>query len=138
MIFPLTIRRRLRRANATNWPGFIILDPAAPQPAAVWAQEAYEALHKLNPINLVLTRLSRSARREMEIMGHEVEVQAAVAVYGDVEGARRMREAVSMTPRYGGLFKSMGEKSLERAMAARADDARRFVERHRRSIERFR
>ena len=136
-MLPITIRASRKGANGTNWPGFVILDPDAPQPAAVWAQEAYEALHKLNPFNLILTRLSRSARREMEIMSHEIEVQAAVAVYGDTEGARRLREAGSMARGYKGLFSIMGERGVEQAMAACADDARRFVRRHRKQIERY-
>ena len=76
-MIPITLTRSLRGANGRNWPGLVLLDPDAPLRAAVWAQEAYEARYKLNPINLIRVRLSKRARREMELMGHEIEAHAA-------------------------------------------------------------
>lgn len=75
-MLPITILKRLKGANGRNWPGYVQIDPGAPMRAAVWAQEAWESRHKLNPVNLLRSRLSLRHRRRMEIMGHEVEVQA--------------------------------------------------------------
>lgn len=137
MILPITRLKRLTGANGTNWPGLVLLDPDAPLRAAVWAQEAYEARYKLNPINLVKVRLSRRARRRMEIMGHEVEVQAAALVYGESVEKSRYREISAMLAGYDGLFRGQTRGQLRAAMEAVSDDASRWVRRNRKQIERW-
>lgn len=130
---PLTFTRRLKRGNARNWPGVIVMDPEAPLPAAVWAQECYEAEHKLNPVNLFRAALSNGARRDMEIMGHEIEVQAAVRVYGKDEAAYRADEARALT-KYG-EFKGWSREKITAAMEGRSEAAARWVKRNIRQIK---
>lgn len=134
---PVTRLKRLTGANGTNWPGYVQLDPDAPHRAAVWAQEAWEAMHKLNPINLIRVRLSRRARRRMEIMGHEVEVQAAALIYGESVEKTRYREISAMLTGYGDLFAGRTRGQLRAAMESVSDDASRWVRRRRNKIERW-
>ncbi|MDP5307923.1 hypothetical protein [Paracoccus spongiarum] len=135
MIFPVVLHRRLDGANARNWPGLVLLDPDARLPAAVLAQEAWEAMHKANPVNLLRTRLSATARREMEVMGHECEVQAACLIYDRDPAEYRVAEADRMKRGYDGLFAAVTRAQLRAAMEARSDEARRWVRQHRDRLE---
>ena len=137
ILFPFTFVLRLRGANGRNWPGIVVIDPDAEQPGAVWAQEAYEALHKLNPINLLRVRLSRAARRDMEIMGHEIEVQAAALFYGADLVSRRRQEAATMHAGYDGLFSGVSPERIAFAMRWKSSQATAWVERNSRRIEAF-
>ena len=134
-MLPITLTRRLKGANGRNWPGLVLLDPDAPLRAAVWAQEAYEARYKLNPINLIRVRVSKRARREMEIMSHEIEAHAAAVVYARSLAAHRWAEAKAMRDGYDGLFASMPTAAIVEAMAARRTEAARWVRRNLRKIE---
>ena len=125
---PLTFTRRLKRGNARNWPGVIVIDPRAPCPAAVWAQECYEAEHKLNPMNLLRVAFSKRARREMELMGHEIETQVAVRVYGKPRLIYRAKEAKALT-KYP-EFKGWSQERIHAEMKAKSVKARRWVERN--------
>ena len=100
-MFPIVIEKNLNGRNARNWPGVVLIDPDAHEPAAVAAQELYESRHKMNPVNLLRRTFDDDHRRDMEIMGHEVEVQASVLIYGADEASRRAREAASMQRGYG-------------------------------------
>ena len=108
-----TIEYPLKSANGRNWPGIVVIHPDAPFKAAVVAQEFYEARAKLNPLTFLRTRLSKAARRDMEITGHEVEVQAAVEFYGVDESVYRAREAAQMQRGYDGLFRGMTAQQIE-------------------------
>ena len=134
-MIPITLTRRLKGANGRNWPGLVLLDPDAPLRAAVWAQEAYEARYKLNPINLIRVRFSKRARREMEIMSHEIEAHAAAVVYARSLAAYRRAEAAAMRAGYDGLFASMPTAAIVEAMTARRTEAARWVRRNLRKIE---
>ena len=134
-MIPITLTRSLRGANGRNWPGLVLLDPDAPLRAAVWAQEAYEARYKLNPINLIRVRLSKRARREMELMGHEIEAHAAAVVYARSLPAYRRAEATAMRDGYDGLFSAVPAAAIVEAMAARGTEAARWVRRNLRKIE---
>lgn len=131
----ITIHYPLKSANGRNWPGIVVIHPDAPFKAAVWAQEAYEAQAKMNPLTFLRTRLPKSARRDMEITGHEVEVQAAVEFYGVDEGVYRAREVAQMHRGYDGLFKHMTAAQIEARMLAERETARRFVSANRSKIE---
>lgn len=136
-MLPITRLKRLKGANGRNWPGYVQLDPGAPLRAGVWAQEAWESLHKLNPVNLLRVRLSRRHRRRMEIMGHEVEAQAVKLVYGMDDVAHREREIRAMRAGYDGLFADISAADLRRAMKAVSPDAAKWVRRNRGRIERW-
>lgn len=137
MRLPIIISRRLKGANGRNWPGFVVLNPDAPLPAAVLAQEAWEAMHKLNPVNLVRVRFSKRARRRMEIMGHEVEVQAAAIVYGKDRHDYRVAEVYRMRGGYDGLFDGLTRSQMRAAMEAQSDEANRWVRRNLELLERW-
>lgn len=132
-----TFIRRLDGAHGRNWPGVVILNPDAPLPAATWAQEAWEAEYKLNPINLIRTRLSRSARRAMEITSHEIEVQAAHAVYGRDRAQYRLAEARAMQRGYDGLFGGMTPEDIAARMALEAPEAFEWVRDNLNRIRRY-
>lgn len=136
-MLPITLTRRLKGANGRNWPGLVLLDPDAPLRAAVWAQEAYEARYKLNPINLIRVRFSKRARREMEIMSHEIEAHAAAVVYSRSLAAYRRAEATAMRDGYDGLFSAVPTVAIVEAMTARRTEAARWVRRNLRKIERW-
>lgn len=136
-MFPIVIERPLRGANGRNWPGFVILDPQCYFPAAVLAQEAREAMFKLNPINLIKTRLSKRHRRRLEIMGHAAEIAAEVLIYGRDEEKARNREIVTLQTGYGGLFANAHKDALTRLLIEARDDARRWVQKHRNELERW-
>ena len=137
MIFPITITRTLKSSNARNWPGFVILGKGIPQPAAIWSQEAFEARHKLNPVNLIRRLTSKNHRRRMEYMGHEVEVTVSARLYGQPEAQARRREAEAMARGYDGLFRGMTIVQLEGEMQARSASARAWVDKHIREISRY-
>ncbi len=135
---PMTIARRLKGRHASNWPGLILIDPDCPFPAAVWAQKAWEAQAKLNPLTLLRTRLSRTARRAFEIMGHEIEVQAAALIYGADPETYRARESRSMKRGDDGLFADMSLKDIRTAMTARSTEAAKWVGKNHRRIRQHR
>ena len=130
-----TIEYPLKSANGRNWPGIVVIHPDAPFKAAVWAQEAYEAQAKLNPLTFLRTRLSKSERRDMEITGHEIEVQAAVEFYGVNESIYRAREAAQMQRGYDGLFRGMTLAQIEARMLDRKAEALHLVSANRSKIE---
>ncbi|MFV0383862.1 hypothetical protein [Paracoccus sp. (in: a-proteobacteria)] len=136
-MFPLIFLRPLRGAHGRNWPGIAVIDPDAPHREAVAAQEIWEAGHKMNPVNLIPVLISRKARRRMEIMGHEVEVQAAALILGRDQTRYRAAEIAAMKRGYGGLFDAMSNRDLRMAMAARSAEARKWVRTNRARLMRM-
>ncbi|MDB6179017.1 hypothetical protein PAF17_16110 [Paracoccus sp. Z330] len=137
MMLPVIIRRKLKGANGRNWPGFVVLNPDAPMPAAVLAQEVWESRHKLNPFTLLKTVLSDRAKRRMELMGHEVEVQAAILIYDSNAVRHRNREAAAMKAGYDGIFAGYSIADIQSGMSAQSDEARRWVRKNMKRLERF-
>jgi hypothetical protein len=113
-----------RDANGRNWPLYVMMDPKATYPLAILAQEIYESLYKTNPLNLIYTRTGEGAR-ELELRGHEVEVQAAVRLYGASETEYRKAEARSMVQYK--QFKGWTPDNIELAMMAHTGMAQRWV-----------
>lgn len=136
-MLPFVIRRKLRGRNAVNWPGLVVLGRGIERPAAVAAQEIWEARHKLSPVNLLRRLTSKSHRRRMELMGHEVEVQASAMLYGQAETEARRREAGALRRGYDGLFRHMTIPQIEAAMLARSVPARAWVTANLREIRRY-
>lgn len=133
----IVIEKELDGANGRNWPGFIILNPNAKFPAAIFAQEYYESLHKLNPISYLSVRFSKDAKREMEILGHEIEVVTASILYNQDENAYRLKEANVMIKGYDSLFKKYSPQGLVQAMQAKNSKAKKFFNKHRKRIESY-
>jgi hypothetical protein len=82
---PIVRWQSLKGANGRNWPLLVIMDPEAPYPLAVLAQELYEAEYKVNPLQPNLHPSQARAHGSWSLRGHEVEVQAAVRLYGASE-----------------------------------------------------
>ncbi|WP_103173794.1 hypothetical protein [Paracoccus sp. SY] len=136
-MIPIILTGDLDGANARNWPGLVILDPDCPKPAAVLAQEWWESLFKLNPVNLIRTRTSDSARRKMEIMGHAIEVAAEVLIYGANENSALHREARAMRAGYDDIFENMSASAVVAAMTAERRDAHAWVKDRIKKLERY-
>ena len=82
-------------------------------------------------------RFSKRARREMEVMSHEIEAHAAAVVYARSLAAYRRAEATAMRDGYDGLFSAVPAAAIVEAMAARGTEAARWVRRNRNAIERW-
>ena len=143
VFLPLTFWRDNLRGNAKNWPGVIMMRRGLDCPGAVWAQEFYEARRgwRWLPVSVPALMLGRFIprldfwRRYQELMGHEVEVWAEKAFSGADPHRVRLREADALT-RYP-AFKKWTAAEIYAAMEERAPDARKFVERHWRKIQRM-
>jgi hypothetical protein len=122
--FPIVKREKLKGANGRNWPLLVIMDPDASMYKAVLAQEIYESIHKTNPINLLKTRSGKGAQ-ELELMGHEIEVQVAVLLYGVKEHEYRKREALSMKGYK--QFKGWDAERIEAEMQKKTNEAKKWV-----------
>lgn len=125
----LTIFRGLTGRNGRNWPGVVMVDPDARYRAAVWAQEAYEAERKLNPAFTLRLLFSDSARRDLELTGHEVEVVAAARVYGLDRTQKRRAEAASLARNYN-EFEEWDESRIFAEMKMRTTEAEAWVARN--------
>ena len=121
--------------NARNNAVRVQIDPDAPCRPGVAAQEIWEAMHKQSPVTAVLVRADKDAQRRMEVMGHEVETQAAVRFCGADESAYRAKEARVMHRGYDGLFADMTEAEIVARMQDRSAAARGWVERHADKLE---
>lgn len=137
MILAITLRRTLKSSNATNWPGLIILDRQLACPAAVWAQEAYEATWKLNPINLVRKLTSRKTRREMELMSHMIEVIVLVELYGMNQELSLATEAFALHNGYDGLFSEYSLEEVAKGMLKYQKEAQRWYDKHAERISKY-
>ena len=126
----LTFERELKDVNAVNYPGIVVIDPDTPFRAAVWAQEAYESQRKTHPFELALIRADSSRRRDMELVGHEIETQVAARLYGQSEMAYRRKEAHALKYAYGDLFKKSDVADVEDQMMARRSLAIEWVSEH--------
>lgn len=129
-------------SNATNyWHGLIVMRRSAPRPETVWAQEFYEVRRKLRRPWETVLRVFLSDRRDwlgrnLELMGHEIEVQSAVLIYGGAASAHRRREARALA-RYD-QFDGWTVSKIEKALSERAAAARAFVEDHEKRIRSMR
>lgn len=136
MITPIIIERHIDGANGRNWPGFVMLDPRAHYKAAILAQEWYEAVYKLNPWHAFRVLVSDNAKRRMEIIGHEMEVQAAHEIYNAPVGKYRWKEAERMKAGYDGLFDQYSLPGLVYAMKQH-EWCRRWVLRRLRKLREY-
>lgn len=135
-MLPITIKTYSlpEGVNARNWPGLIKIRPDLVLFAAVWAQESYESLWKLNPFNLISLLLGKKARRKMEVMGHEIEVQVATQFYDIHEDEYRTQEAQVMARHYP-EFHPLSVGAVKSLMLEQSDKAKRWVDKHRGRIE---
>lgn len=129
-MFLITLWSDRAKPNGRNWPGVARIYENHPVRAAIWAQEAYEATYKLNPINLVKS-LTTDGKREMEFMGHEIEVQAAWLAYRKSLTEYRRKEAGEMISGYPKLFGDMTVEQVMGEMEKRSVAAARWVNDHR-------
>jgi len=138
VVLPVGWMKPLDRGNGRNWPGVFVVDPRAPCPGAVWAQELYEARRKWRevpwalPLMLIGRLVPRWAawERSLELMGKEIEVQAERRLRGldtDNERLARLREARSLAQHYR-AFRGWELGEVVLAMRGRRDDAQRQAE----------
>lgn len=135
-MFPIIWFKKLKGRAGFNLPGVAVVDPDTPFLAAVVAQEAWEAMHKLHPrlVRIVASKLlwrvdlgNGRAVSDMEVMGHECEVQAAAIIYDRNPNQYRAAEVDRMRRGYDGLFDRFSRTSLLGEMKARSGDARQWV-----------
>lgn len=150
---PIAVVNRANRANGSSNAFWITMYGNPGSTAAVLAQEMAEFQWKwtriygpglivlgllawfFDPLFLALSAplfvVNRfpALRRALELWGHEVEVQAAVALYGASEGEYRAKEAMGMWRGYSGLFSGMTLAEVDRAMVKRGPAAERRVRR---------
>jgi hypothetical protein len=112
----------LSDANARNKPLYVEIDRTAPLIAAVLAQEIYEANRKTLPWHMIASMVSH---RDLELRGHEVEVQAAARFYGADETIYRKEEARAMT-RYKDM-RGMTPLDIEKGMLKHRSAAMEWV-----------
>lgn len=129
MLFPYTIwRDNLVGANASNNVFRIKMTRGLKHPMAVWAQEYYESRLKRNLLASLRIRLNPQRRRRMEIISHEIEVQAAHWFYNEDKKIHRLYEAKAMKLGYGGLFSGFSVEQIQSAMETYEDVANSFVQ----------
>lgn len=126
-MLPITIIRPIDGANGRNWPGVVVINPAARYPAAVWAQEAFEAEYRLNPINWWRVHTSNAAWQDM----------AAVAVYGVNATSYRLAEASAMHRGYDGRLAHLTPEVIAARMSDVSPQAARWVSRNLDRIKRY-
>lgn len=123
--------------NGRNSPGIVWINRRAKHKTAVYGQEVYESLHKLHPVNLFHRLTSDDARREMEFMGHEIEVQLKRIHYDLHESLTRMSEAISMRRGYDGLFNMYTKEEVYDKLLYSKEDALDWISDYRKDIEKF-
>lgn len=126
-LLPLVEKTSLKGANGKNRPLYVQIDTTADYWRAVLAQEIWESIRKTNPYHLVRSR-SDDGQRELELVGHEIEVQAAVMLYDVDEREYRKAEAGRMRAGYGGIFKG---RDVEASMVKHTPLAREWVRKNR-------
>lgn len=143
---PLTFwKDRLRNNdNARNWPAVIVMRRGLPCPGAVWAQELYEARKKYLQFIIALPLLLFGKffprhdfyRRNLELMGHEVEVWAEYYLLGSDVDTVRQREAQSLSDNYP-CFQGWTVTKIKKHMKERSRDAILFVRAFKSRIEKL-
>ena len=139
----LTIKKRNMKnknggkVNARNWPWMILIDPDIEYRAAVWAQEYAEARMKWNPLTLIRLIFKRKeAVRDIELFGHEVEVQAAGYIYHSNMTSYRRQEVQALKYAYK-EFDNVPLAAIDRDMRKLSVKALAFVMDHLNKIEKW-
>lgn len=142
-VLPIIVLRKLEGRNATNNPLWTVLDPTAPRPIAVGMQEVWEAQHKFFSLFLFPWRAARMVfdserfKIDMELMGHEVEVQTARRIYGENEARHRYLEALGMLRHRNYDFGDMKIGDILAGMMENRSRADRWVRRNERWSDRI-
>ena len=124
-MFPITIRSNKISSNGRNWPLVVVIRKDLAYPAAVWAQEAYEAMYKANPVNLIRS-LTKKGSREMEIYSHTIEAHVAEILYARNFMQYLANEAANLQKNYK-AFKGMDRTDILSEMIDVSTSARRWV-----------
>lgn len=122
-------------SNAKNWP-FLIkmrgMHKSSEETKAIFMQEYYEMKLKSSPWGLLKTSFSEKARIEMEILGHEIEVQSMRRLKPDVdiEDAYRRKEALALSEYTDFKSNNMHPDQIELAMKLVSHEAAAFVDKY--------
>lgn len=134
-MFPITIKTNKIGSNGRNWPLVVAIRKDLDYPAAVWAQEAYESRFKSNPINF-LKSFSYSTQREMEIMGHEIEVCVAWVFYHQDIYDYRNKEARALKGNYK-IFNDYSQDQILQMLAKKHEEALLWVFKNYKDIKNY-
>jgi len=116
-------------ANARNWPGLILMTPDMRYRAAIWAQEAFEATAKLNPLVLFSFPFRKKLRQDLEVCGQAMEIAAAERIYFVDTNRYRRQQARDLVRLYKD-FEGMSEKHVESWLEDMHAPAKEWVEKH--------
>lgn len=125
-IYKLVPRSKIGGANGTNTALYVYLanDMNAKKERAVKGQEFYESDFKSWLFNLFMRVVSKETRRNMELMGHAVEI----ALYPPDEQGRVLRdEAKDLKAGYNGLFSDWSIEEIEAGLRRNLGPARRWL-----------
>lgn len=123
--------------NARNWACRVQVKRSTKYRAAVVAQEAFEAMQKCGFGIIRRIFRSKSDQREMEYMGHEIEVQAKIKFYRLHGPTARLHEAEDMQRGYDDLFAHMSTDEVGMEMAKRRTKAIEWVNRYESKLRQY-
>lgn len=125
-MLPLIYKKKPKNgANANNNMLRIVINPDLKHFDAILAQELFEFGYKWKWLRGFVTAFSKKAQREMELRGHEVEVQWAVKYNGVDESEYRDLEAKALV-RYK-AFKGMSKEEIYRGMRKHSNECKIWV-----------
>lgn len=136
-MFPITIKTNKIGSNGRNWPLVVAIRTDLEYPAAVWAQEAYESKFKSNPINFIKYLGSKATQREMEIMGHEIEVCVAWVFYHQDMYDYRNKEARALKANYK-IFNDYSQDQILQMLTKKYEEALLWVFKNYKDIKQHR
>lgn len=130
-MFPPTFSvAKLKMGNAVNYPFCIIQSRNIDCPGAVLLQERFEYGYRAKRGWLPI------GKRKMELLSHEIEVQAAALIYGKDPAAYRLKE-VNVMHSYDHIY-GMTDEEIENGMKAMTGEALDWIESHPSWVEKAR
>ena len=132
---PITRVKKLTGRNARNTLLFITMNENLGRYAsAIWAQEYFESLHKKKHLIQSIKRKD-AFLRDMELMGHEIEVQVAARMGTSEKDYRRSEaRAIAQYEQFMGE-REYTEDEIYTDMLSKRTDAIAFVNKHRDKIQ---
>ena len=113
-----------RRANASNFVFVVFQRTDVQCPKAILSQELFEANTVNSLIAIIKYSVSKRAKQLREVLSHEIETQAAAALYSVDIDEYRKREAQTMVAGYD-FFKSCTAERIEKEMKKVSEQAKK-------------
>lgn len=128
-LLPIQRYKSLTGRNGRNTLFVAEVDPDAPYPWAIMAQEVYESRRKYrNPVALIRRVFTTEGKRDLNLRGAEVEVQAVALWYGIDPGVYRSWEAKTLAAQ--SYFEGVGSAEIELRMIGFSRYAHEWVRKH--------